>query len=324
MGCGLRIQNLVLIREAELELGAGLNAVTGETGAGKTIFAQAIGLLLGAKRRRRLRRHRRATRRTSRRSSTCRDLEDGLEALAELRPEDEDEARARAACFRRRTHARVRLGASVAREDVAEAAERLIAMSGQFEQRRLARPAYQLDDTGRVRRRRRGGARDAREAWQALQTARKRAESERDARRRRRGSRAGGARERDGRHGARARGRLRAERDRLRHVVEIGARRPRLQRRSTRTTARARRPWPGPPSAPCAGRGAGARARPVAGDELRDGVSRLGEVASGVQAFGASLETDPGRLDAVESRSRGSPRRSAAFTRDVRGVALPP
>jgi len=45
----LRIENLVLIREADLEPGPGLNAITGETGAGKTILAQAIGLLLGAK-----------------------------------------------------------------------------------------------------------------------------------------------------------------------------------------------------------------------------------------------------------------------------------
>src|ERR687884_1737533 len=44
----LRIENLVLIREADLELAPGLNAVTGETGAGKTILAQALGLLLGA------------------------------------------------------------------------------------------------------------------------------------------------------------------------------------------------------------------------------------------------------------------------------------
>src|SRR4029079_15783537 len=42
----LRIENLVLIRDAELAFAPGLNAVTGETGAGKTIFAQAIGLLL--------------------------------------------------------------------------------------------------------------------------------------------------------------------------------------------------------------------------------------------------------------------------------------
>ena len=45
----LRIENLVLIRVAELELAPGLNAITGETGAGKTILAQALGLLLGAK-----------------------------------------------------------------------------------------------------------------------------------------------------------------------------------------------------------------------------------------------------------------------------------
>src|SRR5947208_2528249 len=45
----LHIENLVLIRDAELEFAPGLNVVTGETGAGKTIFAQAISLLLGAK-----------------------------------------------------------------------------------------------------------------------------------------------------------------------------------------------------------------------------------------------------------------------------------
>src|SRR5947199_1213143 len=45
----LRIENLVLIHEAELGFAPGLNAITGETGAGKTILAQAIGLLLGAK-----------------------------------------------------------------------------------------------------------------------------------------------------------------------------------------------------------------------------------------------------------------------------------
>ena len=39
----------MLIREADLAPAAGLNAITGETGAGKTILAQAFGLLLGAK-----------------------------------------------------------------------------------------------------------------------------------------------------------------------------------------------------------------------------------------------------------------------------------
>src|SRR3954447_6817217 len=85
----LRIENLVLIREAELELAPGLNAITGETGAGKTILAQALGLLLGAK---------------GDDSFVGAageeayveaelDLADELEELAEVRPEDEDAPR---------------------------------------------------------------------------------------------------------------------------------------------------------------------------------------------------------------------------------------
>ena len=43
----LRIQNLLLIEDATLELSEGLNVLTGETGAGKTLLATALGLLLG-------------------------------------------------------------------------------------------------------------------------------------------------------------------------------------------------------------------------------------------------------------------------------------
>ena len=45
----LRIENLLLIDRAELSLAPGLNVVTGETGAGKTLLAQALDLLLGAR-----------------------------------------------------------------------------------------------------------------------------------------------------------------------------------------------------------------------------------------------------------------------------------
>ena len=43
----LHIENLALIEHAELELDPGLNVLTGETGAGKTMLAQAIGLIAG-------------------------------------------------------------------------------------------------------------------------------------------------------------------------------------------------------------------------------------------------------------------------------------
>jgi DNA repair protein RecN (Recombination protein N) len=45
----LRIENLLLIEKAELRLGEGLNAITGETGAGKTILARSLDLLMGGK-----------------------------------------------------------------------------------------------------------------------------------------------------------------------------------------------------------------------------------------------------------------------------------
>ena len=137
----LRIENLVLIHEAELELAPGLNAITGETGAGKTILAQALGLLLGAKGD------------DSYVGAAAEeayveaelDLPEELEAFGELRPEDEE-----ALVVSRRVFADGRTrayawGRAAAREDVAAAAEELIAMSGQFEQRRLGRAAYRLE-----------------------------------------------------------------------------------------------------------------------------------------------------------------------------------
>ena len=44
----LHLENLALIERADLEPAAGLNVLTGETGAGKTMLAEAIGLLAGA------------------------------------------------------------------------------------------------------------------------------------------------------------------------------------------------------------------------------------------------------------------------------------
>jgi DNA repair protein RecN (Recombination protein N) len=45
----LRVENLLLMDRAELRLAPGLNALTGETGAGKTLLAHALDLLLGGR-----------------------------------------------------------------------------------------------------------------------------------------------------------------------------------------------------------------------------------------------------------------------------------
>src|SRR5258705_5090626 len=43
----LRIKNLALVADLELELKPGYNVITGETGAGKSILIGALNLLLG-------------------------------------------------------------------------------------------------------------------------------------------------------------------------------------------------------------------------------------------------------------------------------------
>ncbi len=47
MLASLAIRNFVLIEDATLEFSEGLTALTGETGAGKTLLTKALGLLMG-------------------------------------------------------------------------------------------------------------------------------------------------------------------------------------------------------------------------------------------------------------------------------------
>ena len=302
----LRIENLVLIRDAELAFAPGLNVITGETGAGKTILAQAFGLLLGTKGD------------TGYVGLAGDDAyveaeldappdfldDDGLEALAELRPGDEDGlviARRVFADGRTRAYA---WGRSAAREDVAGAAERLLAMSGQFEQRRLARPSYQLDVldafAGADQLRRRA---ELRAAWRELLVTRRRHEElTRDAA----SAEARVAELRalvedtDGLEPGREES-LRAERERFRHtgdLVEAGA-----------AAAAAVDPDEGDGAADLVAAAERAvagveRLAPElgwAGDELRDAELRLREVASALRSFLASLDVDPGRIDEIEA-----------------------
>src|SRR4026209_914598 len=45
----LRIRNLAVIEAVDVEFEPGFNVLTGETGAGKSILVEAVGLLLGAR-----------------------------------------------------------------------------------------------------------------------------------------------------------------------------------------------------------------------------------------------------------------------------------
>ena len=67
----LRVENLLLMERAELRLAPGLNVLTGETGAGKTLLAHALDLLLGGRARSGIVRAGRRARPTSRACSRC-------------------------------------------------------------------------------------------------------------------------------------------------------------------------------------------------------------------------------------------------------------
>src|SRR5918999_3851881 len=124
----LRIENLVLIRDAELVPARGLNAITGETGAGKTILAQAFGLLLGAKGDAAAVGLGAAEAYVEAEFNVPEGFldDDELVALAELAPADEDDGSlvlARRVFSDGRTRAYA-WGRAVAREDLAAATER--------------------------------------------------------------------------------------------------------------------------------------------------------------------------------------------------------
>jgi len=303
----LRIENLVLIRQAELPFAPGLNVITGETGAGKTILAQAIGLLLGGK-------GDAAYVGADGTESYVEaefDLPEGLldeepfAPLRELRPDEEEGVvLARRISGEGRTRAYA-WGRTAAREDVAAVGERLLAMSGQFEQRRLGRPAYQLAVLdafcGEEQVQRRA---QARVAWRELGAARRRLEElTRDAA-------AGEARtvelralveDTDGLEPGQEDA-LREERERLRHLTEL------LE--GTAAAAEALDPEEGEGAAGLTAVAEQALA-PVerlapelqkAADELRDAELRLREAASALRSFLSVLEADPGRLEEVESQ----------------------
>ncbi len=143
----LRIENLLLIERAELRPRGGLTAITGETGAGKTVLAHALDLLLGGKPRAGIVR----PGATEAYVEGVFELPPGLleepelAHLADLVGDDRDELTlARRVGENGRTRALVG-GRSAAAADLAALGGRLVAFFGQHEHRRLTLASAQLE-----------------------------------------------------------------------------------------------------------------------------------------------------------------------------------
>jgi DNA repair protein RecN (Recombination protein N) len=144
----ISVENVALIEEATLELSPGLNAITGETGAGKTLLATALQMLLGGRARSEAVRAgaRRATVEGTfvlpdeTRSSV---LEEALGDFAE-EVEDEDTLVLRRTLTGEGRSRCYVSGVTVPVRALASLGERMVSYHGHREQTRLTEPAEQL------------------------------------------------------------------------------------------------------------------------------------------------------------------------------------
>ena len=138
----LRVENLLLIERAELALGPGLNVLTGETGAGKTVLAHALDLLLGGKPRSGIVRPGASEAYVEGVFSLPAELR---ESLADRLPADADElVLARRVSAEGRTRAYLG-GRSATAGDLQEIGGALLSFYGQHEHRRLTLASAQLE-----------------------------------------------------------------------------------------------------------------------------------------------------------------------------------
>ncbi|HTU31384.1 MAG TPA: DNA repair protein RecN [Solirubrobacteraceae bacterium] len=136
----LRVENLLLMERAELRLGPGLNVLTGETGAGKTLLAHALDLLLGGRARRGIVRPGAAEAYVE----GVFDLDPALVADERIPTDAEELVLARRVWPDGRTRAYV-CGRAATQADLQELGGRLLAFYGQHEHRRLMLSVEQLE-----------------------------------------------------------------------------------------------------------------------------------------------------------------------------------
>jgi DNA repair protein RecN (Recombination protein N) len=136
----LRVENLLLMERAELTLAPGLNILTGETGAGKTLLAHALDLLLGGRARRGIVRAGASEAYVEGVFS----LPPSLRGREELPTDAEEIVLARRVWPDGRTRAYV-CGRSATLADLQELGAHLISFYGQHEHRKLMLSAAQLD-----------------------------------------------------------------------------------------------------------------------------------------------------------------------------------
>jgi DNA repair protein RecN (Recombination protein N) len=145
----ISVENVALIEEATLELAPGLNAITGETGAGKTLLATALQMLLGGRARAE------AVRAGSKKATIAGTfvLPEGigerilLESLGDFAEEVEidDEGIMLRRTLTEEGRSRCYVGGvAVPVKTLAALGERLVSYHGQREQARLVDPAEQL------------------------------------------------------------------------------------------------------------------------------------------------------------------------------------
>jgi len=306
----LRIENLLLIERAELRLGEGLNVITGETGAGKTILAHSLDLLMGGKARPQIVRPGADEAYVEGAFAVPDDLFDDpeLSELAERLPEGAEEiVIGRRVGVSGRTSAFV-AGRSASAADLRALGARLLAFYGQHEHRKLTLGSAQLvildGFAGPEHLARRGDYRDAHAEVRAI-------EAELDQLREREG-----ARERDldllrfeleeieaASPTVDEEGELAIERERLRHAEGLRA-------AAGGAVGRLAGEDDGGGAAAALAE-AEASLAPIEGvDADLDGLAEraraaaleLGDVAAELRAYVDRVEADPGRLEEVEER----------------------